>query len=78
MLPQAVFTAFFQDDIIIEVSPSGSSVTTQLPSNQQPSQKQTTSYKQTSRKQDATIGPTADKQLLRDFLNGDYCLHGVR
>ncbi|KAL3874909.1 hypothetical protein ACJMK2_037861 [Sinanodonta woodiana] len=24
----------------------------------------------------ATIGPTADKQLLREFLNGDYCLHG--
>lgn len=75
-LETEVLTQEKTDDIIIEVSPSGSSATTQQPSNQQPSPKQTTSYKQTSRKQDATIGPMADKQLLRDFLNGDYCLHG--
>ncbi|XP_053374149.1 endoplasmic reticulum lectin 1-like isoform X2 [Mercenaria mercenaria] len=27
-------------------------------------------------KVDTTIGKEADKQLLRDFLNGDYCIHG--
>ena len=26
---------------------------------------------------ESTVGITSDKQLLRDFLNGDYCLHGV-
>lgn len=26
---------------------------------------------------DTTIGKEADIQLLRDFLSGDYCIHGV-
>ena len=34
-------------------------------------------HQKTTPKPDTTIGITADKQLLREFLTGDYCLHGV-
>ena len=49
---------------------------------QQPPRKQTgfkeehETYKPV--KIDTNIGKEADKQLLRDFINGDYCIHGVR
>ena len=49
---------------------------------QQPPRKQTgfkeehETYKPV--KVDTNIGKEADKQLLRDFINGDYCIHGVR
>lgn len=58
-------------EVVFEVVSDGSST----PAKQQPTPPQQPP-KQTARKPDTTIGPAADKQLLRDFLNGDYCLHG--
>ena len=36
-----------------------------------------TPVKTTTTAPDTVIGIEADKSLLRDFLSGDYCIHGV-
>lgn len=40
-------------------------------------QKTPVPVKTTTAAPDTTIGIEADKSLLRDFLSGEYCIHGV-
>ena len=66
-----------QDDNVIELTIHGDEV--KQPPTQQVSQQTTPKpvTKLPPKKPDTTISALADKQLLRDFINGDYCLHGV-
>ena len=67
-----------QDDSVIEVTLTGEQVK-QPPAQEAPTQQTTPkpAAKPAPKKPDTTISALADKQLLRDFLNGEYCLHGV-